>query len=551
MLKHQPSDVDILEGEHSCYKDDDKPHEECGVFGIYTPNSNAAARLTFFALFALQHRGQEGCGIASADGSNTFYTHRGLGLVTQVFKEEQMQQLKGHFAVGHTRYSTVGGNTLRNAQPFVIETSHGPLAVVHNGQLTQANTLRKHLMKKGVGMFTSSDTEVITQMLAMPPADEHEEKPDWEGRIRNFMELSSGAYSLMIMTKDAIFGVRDPHGFRPLCLGKIPVEEGSDSSLSSYCVASESCALGTIGAELIREVQPGEIIRIDSSGLHSSIGVPSKGTSLCAFEYVYFARPDSILENDHLVHSIRQELGKQLAIEQPCPGADIVIGVPDSSTPAAIGYSTQSGIPFSEGLTKNRYIARTFIQPDQEMRTKTIKLKFNPLSNNLRGKNVVVIDDSIVRGNTLKYLIALLKTAEPKSLHVRISSPPIKHPCFMGVDMPTYEELIAHIETEGEILKRIGADSLGYLSVEGMLKVIGAHKEQQKETENKKGQTGGCGKGGYCSACFSGEYPVDIEDFASQKPLYEQKQEREEKEREAVISINEDETKKEKQQTMD
>lgn len=496
------------------HDEEDKPREECGVFGIFDPNEElSAARLTFFALYTLQHRGQEGCGIASCDGKY-FYNHKGMGLVTQVFTEDDMKRLKGHSAIGHTRYSTFGSSQLTNAQPFIVETLHGPLAIAHNGQLTATHALRRRLMASGIGMFTSSDSEVIVQMLSAPLEGEKEGEADWVGRIRHFMSYAAGAYALTIMTKDGVFGVRDPHGFRPLCLGKIVFEDVG--KIPAFVLASESCALNTIGAEFVRDVFPGEIVCINRHGLHSSYGrllAPPQKTSLCVFEYVYFSRPDSLLDNGSLlVHQVRQALGRQLAIEQPCVGADLVMGVPDSSTPAAIGYAFQSRIPYNEGLTKNRYIGRTFIHPDQSQREKAMSLKFNPLVANLRGKNIVIIDDSIVRGNTLMFLIRFLRSTNPKSIHVRISSPPVRHPCFMGINMSTYEELIGHKSTVEEICEYIGADSLGYLSLEGMMKVVeeGMSQEQGKMPP------------GHCNACFSGAYPLEIEDLIEMQKQQQQ-----------------------------
>jgi amidophosphoribosyltransferase len=494
--------------------DDDKPKEECAIFGVFDPNGEVqASRLTFFGLYTLQHRGQEGCGLASNDGTNVFHVHKGMGLVTQVFKEKTMKQLKGSSCIGHNRYSTVGSSQLTNAQPFVIETLHGPLAIAHNGQLTSTHNLRRRLLENGVGMFTSSDTEVLVQMLAKRPPGEDAQTPDWEGRIKSLMEYTSAAYSLVIMTKDSLIGVRDPFGFRPLCIGQIPPT--SPDKKPVYILSSESCAMHTVGADFMRDVAPGEIIRIDKFGIHSSIGSvlpPEKKTALCVFEYVYFSRPDSLLDGGRqLVHSVRQNLGRQLAREHPAPDADIVIGVPDSSTPAAIGYALESGLPFTEGLTKNRYIGRTFIAPDQAQRQRTIGLKFNPLVHNLRGKSVVIIDDSIVRGNTLSHLISMIREAGPKAIHVRISSPPVQHPCFMGVDMSTYEELIGHNHTVEQIRQHIGADSLGYLSIDGMMEVVREGIVDQD-------------KDGHCNACFSGDYPLEIEDLVPIKAAREERQ---------------------------
>lgn len=473
---------------------DDKPHDECGVFGVYAPGRDVA-RLSFFGLYALQHRGQEAAGIVSCDGVRA-NTHKGMGLVSQVFNEQNLSPLTGHLAIGHTRYSTTGGQHVRNVQPYLIETLHGPLGVAHNGNLTNALTLRQLLLKRGVGLSSTSDTEMMTQILAAPAEVweqegihvEKDPEDQWIGRIRAMMEAVAGAYSLALLTRDAIYAVRDPHGLRPLSLGKLP--EG-------YVIASETCALSTIGAEYIRYVEPGEIVRIDASGITSFQGVPpAPKRSLCVFEFVYFARPDSILDGQ-VLHKTRQAMGRQLAQEAPAT-ADIVIGVPDSATPAAIGYAYASGIPFSEGLTKNRYIGRTFIQPEDGLRRQSVNLKYNALTSNLEGKRVVLVDDSIVRGNTARPLVQLLREGGATEVHVRVSSPPVRHPCFMGVDMATYRELIAHKLDLQEICEHIGADSLDYLSLPGMLEAI-------TDTVGFRNN--------YCTACFSGDYPVKIPDW--------------------------------------
>ena len=448
------------------------------------------ARLAFFGLYALQHRGQESAGIATSDGSSA-YLHKDMGLVSQVFNEDHLRRLVGTHGIGHTRYSTTGSSHIRNAAPFMIETLLGPLGVAHNGNLTNALELRKRLLAHGGGLSGTSDSEVMTFMLATPPevwngSNAPDERLDpWQQRLMGFMHVAEGAYSLAILTRDAIYGVRDPLGLRPLCLGSL---EGG-----GHVIASESCALHTIGATFVREIEPGEIVRLDEHGVTSiQFGAPNR-TALCSFEYVYFARPDSVLENQ-VVHDVRQRLGRQLAKEAPAD-ADVVISVPDSATPHGIGYSLESGIPFSEGLIKNRYIGRTFIQPDQHLRELGMQLKYNPLRANLDGKRVVLVDDSIVRGTTSGPLVQLVRDAGAREVHVRVASPPIKHPCFMGVDMATYKQLIAHNKTLEEIRQHIGADSLAYLSLEGLELAIGSHDT------------------GHCFACFSGEYPVRIPDW--------------------------------------
>lgn len=488
---------------------DDHPQDECGVFGIYAPGREVA-RITYFGLYALQHRGQESAGIATCDGGRA-YIHKAMGLVSQIFNETNLSPLVGHLAIGHNRYSTTGSSRLPNAQPYLIETYHGPLGVAHNGNLTNALHLRGLLLRRGVGLSSTSDSEVITQILSAPPDiwDDGTPAPDadqhllnnWEERIRAFMKVAEGAYSLVLLTRNAIYAVRDPKGLRPLCLGKI--DEG-------YVVASETCALSTIGAEYIRDVRPGEIVRIDAEGLHSLQGVPAQPRSFCVFEYVYFARPDSVFDGQ-LIHAVRQQMGRQLAVEAPAD-ADLVVGVPDSATPAAIGFGQESGITYSEGLTKNRYIGRTFIQPDDQLRQAGISLKYNALSANLKGKRVVLVDDSIVRGNTAGPMVQLLRDAGAAEVHVRVSSPPVKHPCFMGVDMATYKELIAHRLDIEQIRQHIGADSLGYLSLPGMLHAI----QSAIGTE----------QAGFCTACFSGQYPIQIPEWlfsdARDKTIYEE-----------------------------
>ncbi len=499
--RHAPVDrrLSAIDGETTGMR------EECGVFGVYAPGRDVA-RLTFFALYALQHRGQESAGIATSDGHLAF-SHKGMGLVSQVFNEDNLRPLTGHLAIGHTRYSTTGSSLLRNAQPYLIETIYGPLGVSHNGNLTNALQLRRMLLERGVGLSSTTDSEVITQVLAAPPEtwagvevasvpSNGKHPPDgaaggysldndrWVARIRAFMRIAEGAYSLVLLTHDALYAVRDSRGLRPLCLGQLN---------GGYVVASESCALLTIGAQFLREVQPGEIVRLDAKGVTSFEGHTPIERSLCIFEYVYFARPDSTLEGQ-VVHQVRQRLGRQLARESPVE-ADIVVGVPDSATPAAIGYSLESGLPYTEGLIKNRYIGRTFIHPDDQLRRVGVALKYNPLTANLKGKRVVMIDDSIVRGNTAAPLIKLLRDGGATEVHVRVSSPPVRHPCFMGVDMATYRELIAHrLDVEG-IRKHIGADSLAYLSLYGLVQAV----QDAIKTET-----------GHCTACFSGAYPIRI-----------------------------------------
>ena len=448
----------------------DSPREACGVFGISAPGLDIA-RLTYFAIYALQHRGQEAAGIATCDGK-TAHIHKGLGLVSQVFNEDNLHHLQGHLGIGHTRYSTTGAPRLNNTQPYILETLDGPLAIGHNGNLVNAPKLRRELLERGVGLSTSTDSELIIHLLAGA-------RGTWLQRIRQMMTIAEGAYSLTILTRDAIYGVRDPWGLRPLVLGEF--ENG-------LAIASESCAFATIGARAVREIEPGEIVRINQEGYEIVQGVPAEKKAFCTFEQIYFARPDSIL-GGRLVHRVRQALGRQLAREAPAE-ADIVVPVPDSGTPHAIGYAQESGIAYSEGLIKSRYIGRTFIQPTDRQRKVGVAMKFNPLPDNLKGQRVVLVDDSIVRGNTSGPLVQLLRGAGAAEVHMRVACPPIRFPCFMGVDMASQSELIAAHKNLDEIKVYIGVESLSYLSVEGMMSTLRAED-------------------GYCNACFTGAYPFD------------------------------------------
>jgi amidophosphoribosyltransferase len=450
----------------------DHPNEECGVIGIYAPGEDVA-RLAFFGLYALQHRGQESAGIAASDG-RTMRAHKEMGLVSQVFDEAKLAPLQGHMAIGHTRYSTTGSSKIINAQPFTLESYLGPLALAHNGNLTNAAQVRLDLLKRGAGLSSTSDSEVATLMLLAP------EGPTWRERIEHFMDVVEGAYSLALLTHDALYAVRDPLGLRPLCLGRI--------GDNGWVVASESCALNTIGATYVREIRPGEALMIDEHGPRTIVDRPAPRSALCLFEYIYFARPDSILQ-DRLIHQVRMELGRELAREAPVD-ADLVMGIPDSATPAAIGYAQEADLPYAEGLIKNRYIGRTFIQPDARLRQQGVALKFTPLRSTLEGKRVIVVDDSIVRGTTSGPIVQLLRNAGAREVHMRVSSPPIRHPCFMGVDMASYPELIAHRLTEREIGEHIKVDSLHYLTYEGLLRATGRDPN------------------GFCGACFTGNYPM-------------------------------------------
>ena len=460
--------------------EDDHPHEECGVIGVFAPNEDVA-RMTFFGLYALQHRGQEAAGIAVADGQ-TISMHKGVGLVSQVFTPNTMAELKGDYAIGHTRYSTTGSSLLRNAQPFMIETIHGPLALAHNGNLVNSAELRNELMQHGIGFSSSSDTEVMTMMLARNGG------ATWEERIKTAMKKWKGAYSLVIMTRDCVYAVRDPWGFRPLCIGLLPS--------GGHAVASESGALQTLGCETIRDVKPGEVVSLSNSALKVMQALPSvEPSAMCVFEHIYFARPDQTWDGIN-VHHVRQRLGEELAKEisnkMGNTVGDVVIPVPDSSVPAAIGFSHVSEIPYNDGFIKNRYVGRTFIEPTDSLRKRGVALKFNVIHENVLNKRVVMIDDSIVRGNTMGPLIKLLRNAGAKEVHVAITCPPIAHPCFMGVDMGRQEDLIAHRRTVDEICAHVGADSLYYLSVEGMMRAVGRED-------------------GFCQACFTGQYPIAVD----------------------------------------
>jgi amidophosphoribosyltransferase len=442
----------------------------CGITGVFAPGRDAA-RLAYFALYALQHRGQESAGIAAADGG-TIRSHKEMGLLSAIFDEDILAQLSGHIAVGHTRYSTTGSSIVVNAQPLLERTELGDFAFAHNGNITNPDELRETLSPTMV-LQASSDSEVVAKLLV-------ESKGSMVDRIKAVLAVARGAYSIILCTQDELYAFRDPWGVRPLCLGTL-VDGG-------YVVASESCALGTIGAQYVREIERGEIVRITSDGLESfQTEVESAIPALCMFEYIYFARPDSKL-NGRSIYMARYAMGRQLAKEHPVE-ADVVMAVPDSAVPGGIGYATESGLPYIEGLIKNRYIGRTFISPDQTMRSRGVHLKFNPVVENLIGQRVIVVDDSIVRGTTTPRIVALLREAGATEVHLRITSPPIKHPCYLGVDMATYDELVAANYTVDEIRARTGADSLGYLSLTGLIEAAGRKREEM------------------CLGCLTGEYP--------------------------------------------
>jgi len=477
----------------------DRPREECGVFGVVTRRGKPldVSRLAYFGLHALQHRGQESAGIAvqTDQGADV---HRGMGLVAKVFSDAVLDRLKGSIALGHNRYSTTGGSHLRNAQPCLVDTLHGPLGVAHNGNITNAAEMRRTLQLRGVGFSSTTDTEVVTQFLTAPASSESADgPPDWVARLEGLMGLAVGAYSLGVMVKDTLYALRDPHGLRPLCVGEI----FDDGNILGWAVASESTALNTVGARNIREIAPGEIIAITQDGVKtvSTLQEPPS-PALCVFEYVYFARPDTVLEG-RSVNIVRRRLGVRLGQESPAQ-ADVVIDVPDSGKPAAMGYAAATGLPYAEGLIKNRYVGRTFIQPTARLRRHGVRLKYSTLRETLEGRRVVLVDDSIVRGTTIGPLIRLLREGGAREVHVRVAAPAIRHPCYMGVDMSDYDQLIAHRMPVEDIAAHVGADSLAYLSVPGLMAAVRA------------GLPADCG---HCSACFDGKYPVRIPTSASLK----------------------------------
>ena len=462
---------------------DDRFHDECGLFGIW--NHPEAANVVYLGLYALQHRGQESAGIAATDGA-AFHVEKAMGWVADVFSPERLRRLPGHRAIGHVRYSTAGSSNLKNAQPITASAARGPVAIAHNGNLTNAEALRREMERDGAIFQSTSDTEVILHLLARSPAGPFEEQLAYAlGRL-------TGAYSLVLLTPDALYAIRDPYGFRPLTLGRLR---------DAWVVASETCALDLMEAEPVRDIEPGEILAISDAGLSSFRPFPPKERLQCVFEYVYFARPDSTLWGAN-VHGVRKAMGRQLALEHPVP-ADIVIPVPDSGVGAALGFSDTSGIAFEVGLIRNHYVGRTFIEPKQGIRHFGVKVKLNPLRETLGGRRVVVVDDSIVRGTTSRKIVKMIRTAGAREVHIRISSPPIQWPCYYGIDTPTRKELIASSHDADEIRRYLGADSLGYLSLEGMLKATGSDPAN------------------FCHACFTGNYRVGIgREDTLQLPLF-------------------------------
>ncbi|MBI4354833.1 MAG: amidophosphoribosyltransferase [Candidatus Omnitrophica bacterium] len=446
--------------------------EACGLFGIL--NHPEAARLAYLGLYALQHRGEESAGIVSSDGKE-IHSHKGMGLVGDVFSEETLELLPGNAAIGHVRYSTTGSSHLRNAQPLLDDSPTGSLAVAHNGNLVNAAELRAGLEAQGISFQSTVDSEVILQLIARA------DHATLDERIIEGAKKLLGAFSLVMLTEDRLIGLRDPQGFRPLLLGRFD---------GAHVLASETCALDLIGAKLVREIEPGEIVFLDAKGVRSVKYVSGTTPAHCLFEHVYFARPDSVIFGDP-VEEVRYRLGKQLAQEHPAK-ADLVMPVPDSGNFAALGFSHESGIPFAWGMVRNHYIGRTFIQPQQKIRDFKVRVKLNPLRHVLEGKRVIVVDDSIIRGTTSKSRIRSIREAGATEVHMRISCPPTKHPCFYGIDFPTEEELIAATHSLEEIRKFLNADTLGYISIEGMLKAVSGNPSH------------------YCTACWSGQYPTKI-----------------------------------------
>lgn len=461
--------------------DDDKFHEECGVFGIY--GHDDAAALTALGLHALQHRGQEACGIVTYDGEN-FYMRKALGLVDDTFSQSDViESLKGYIGVGHNRYATTGDGAIRNVQPMYGDISIGGFTVAHNGNLTNAHMLRHELVENGAIFQSTSDTEVIVHLVAKSA------KKDVVERLVDAMARIEGGFALVSSAQDRLIGARDPYGIRPLCLGKLG---------DVYVLASETCAFDIIGAEYVREIEAGEMVVIDKEGLKSSFPFARKPSRFCVFEYVYFARPDSFMEG-RSVYQVRKNIGKELAFESPVANADVIIPVPDSGVPSAIGYAEAAGVPFELGIIRNHYVGRTFIEPTDKIRNLGVRLKHNANKAFIKDKIVVLVDDSIVRGTTSRKIVEMVRNAGAKEVHMRISSPPTAHSCFYGIDTPSTEELLAHKMSTEQICEFIKADSLAYVSIDGLYRAAG-------EAKRTKGQPQ------FCDACFTGDYPVQLRD---------------------------------------
>ena len=466
----------------------DRPEEACAVFGVYAPGLDAA-RLTAFGLQALQHRGQESAGIAVGDG-DTVLIHKDLGLVDQVFTEETLSHLPGDIAIGHTRYSTSGGGGWQAAQPHISAIDDVVIALAHNGTLINTLPQRAWLANEGVQLYGYTDSEVAARTIGV----DTRRTGHIRGGIRLMMQQLQGAYAIVLVTPTALYAFRDPNGIRPLSLGRLPDGRG-------WVVASETCGFDAVGAEFVRDVEPGEILKVSAAGLESEPGVEVGRRACCIFEYVYFARPDSVLDGDVVYHA-RRRMGRILAKEAPVD-ADYVLGVPDSGVPPALGYAAESGLEYCDGIVKNRYVGRTFIQPTQEMRRMGIRMKLNPLPSVIAGKRLVVIDDSIVRGNTSKQLVTMLREAGAKEVHLRIVSPEVMWPCFYGIDTDTQDQLISANMTQDEVCAYVGADSLAFISLEGLRSAVHAEHD------------------GFCEACFNGDYPVEIPEALRRKAFKE------------------------------
>ncbi|HET6266147.1 MAG TPA: amidophosphoribosyltransferase [Acidobacteriota bacterium] len=481
---------------------EDKFHDECGVFGIF--DHPEAAKMTYLGLYALQHRGQESAGIAITDGDK-IVCERGMGQVADIFRKEKLDALRGHRAIGHVRYSTAGGSAIKNAQPIFVDCHRGEIAIGHNGNLVNAHIIRDELEREGTIFTTTSDTEVVLHMIA------RSRQPRFIDALIDTLSVLKGAYSFVFLTKDMVIAARDPWGFRPLCLGKLA---------GSYVVASETCALDLLDADYIRDVQPGEIVIISEKGIESRSPFAKQRRHSCIFELVYFARPDSnVFERN--VYNSRYHMGRELAREAPVD-ADIVVPVPDSGVVAALGYSAESGIPIGFGLIRNHYVGRTFIEPKKSIRHFGVKVKLNPVRSILEGKRVILIDDSIVRGNTSQKIVRMVRSAGAREVHFRISCPPTIGPCYYGIDTPTEEELIASHKTVPEIADFIGVDSLQYLSLDGLLKA----------TADPEGSM-------FCTACYTKKYPVPLPVESSQQlRLFQKAAESKEEEREVVVAKN-------------
>lgn len=487
----------MSENEFLYNEKDDKFHDECGVVGVYlnaeekdSSGSNDsqmnAATMCYYGLYSLQHRGQDSAGICVSDG-NEVKIHKQMGLVSDVFKLEHLQELQGNLSIGHVRYATSGSKTIENAQPMLIQSKLGPVAVAHNGQLVNYLQLRDMFEETGAAFSSSSDTEVIVKLIARGY------KKGLERALTDTIQMIKGSFALCVMTKDSLIGARDPNGIRPLCLGQVK---------GGWVLASESCAIDAMNGTFVRDIHPGEIVIINKDGVLSFEFGEKTSKRSCIFEYVYFARPDSIID-DIPVQEARYKMGAQLAKESPVE-ADVVVGVPDSGLGAAIGYSRESGIPYAMGVVKNKYIGRTFIAPTQQARENMVFVKLNALKSDLDGKRVIVIDDSIVRGTTSRRLVQILRRAGAKEVHFRVSSAPVKFPCYLGIDTPTKEELISSGHDVEEIRKEIGADSLAFISVEGMFEALRACNP---------------GQYGFCKGCFTGEYPMSVPGELTEKKV--------------------------------